>query len=164
MTSEETRFMALANAMAKRALGQTCPNPPVGAVIVARGDVNQVVGRGWTQSGGRPHAEIVALEAAGERARDATLFVTLEPCAMCAGAIILSRIPEVYFGAYDPKAGCSGSLMNLLSDVRFNHRPHVVPEVMAEECGAILSSFFREIRSGRRPGSGNGKGNYDLSG
>lgn len=66
---------------------------------------------------------------------------------MCAGAIINSRIPEVYFGAHDPKAGCCGSLMNLLGDTRFNHRPQVTSGILAEECGSILTGFFRAIRA-----------------
>lgn len=125
---------------------------PVGCVIVHEG---MVIGRAHNQretlQDPTAHAEILAITQAAAhfrswRLENTALFVTLEPCPMCAGAIILARIPEVYFGAYDPKAGCCGTLMNLLEDTRFNHRPTVMPGLLAEECGALLTSFFRTIR------------------
>jgi len=125
---------------------------PVGAVIVREG---RVIGEGHnrTVSDADPttHAEIVAIrEAAREmgdwRLLDTTLYVTLEPCAMCAGAIVLARIPRVVFGAYDPKAGMVGSLGNLLQDSRLNHRCDVSSGVLAEESSDLLKSFFRERR------------------
>ena len=98
---------------------------------------------------------LLALRAAGQalgtsRLDDCELFVTLEPCPMCAGAIILSRIPEVHYGASDPKAGACGSLLNLLDDKRFNHQPVLQKGLMADQCGGLLTSFFRSIRDGSR--------------
>ena len=98
------------------------------------------------------HAEMLAITQAASRLgswrlEDTKLYVTLEPCSMCAGAIILARIPQVFFGAADPKAGCCGSLMNLLGNSRLNHRPELVSGLMAEESAGILTSFFRDIRA-----------------
>ena len=98
------------------------------------------------------HAEVIAITAAAAtlgswRLDEAHLYVTLEPCPMCAGAIIQSRIESVYFGAYDPKAGCCGTLMNLLQDTRFNHRATVVGGILETECGELLSTIFRRIRN-----------------
>lgn len=129
---------------------------PVGCVIVHNG---QIIGKAHNQretlQDPTAHAEIVAITQAAAhfkswRLEDSKLYVTLEPCAMCAGAIILARVSEVHFGAYDPKAGCAGSLMNLLEDERFNHRPAVSQGLLAGECGAILTEFFEQIRQGKR--------------
>jgi len=126
---------------------------PVGCVITYQGEL---IAKGRNQrellNDPTAHAEVLAITSAAAhlgswRLEHCRLYVTLEPCPMCAGAIINSRIPEVYFGAHDPKAGCAGSLMNLLTDTRFNHRPQVTAGVLAEECGAILTGFFRAIRS-----------------
>ena len=149
-TQGHERWMRLAIEEAKkaRAIGEV----PIGAIIV-RGD--QVIASAHnireiaTLATG--HAELLAINQANEklgkwRLEEMTLYVTLEPCAMCAGAIILSRIPTVVFGAHDPKAGCVGSLMNLLADERFNHRPQVIEGVLAEECSQLLKDFFRELR------------------
>jgi tRNA(adenine34) deaminase len=128
---------------------------PVGCVIVQGGEI---IGKAHNQretlQDPTAHAEILAITQAAAKLRswrleNTRMYVTLEPCAMCAGAIILARIPEVYFGAHDPKAGCCGSLMNLLDDVRFNHRPVVRSGLMAEPCGLILSEFFKRIRNTR---------------
>jgi tRNA(adenine34) deaminase len=168
MLDDNTRYMNMALKQAAQAY--EAGEVPVGCIIVHEG---RIIGKAHNQretlQDPTAHAEVLAITQAADhmkqwRLEDTRMYVTLEPCAMCAGAIILSRIPEVYFGAYDPKAGCCGSLMNLLGDVRFNHRPHVVPELMAEECGAILSSFFREIRNGRRSGSGEGNDPSNLGG
>ena len=125
--------------------GRTSPNPHVGAII-ARG--NKVIAVGHHERCGGPHAEVVALERAGARARGATLYVTLEPCYMCAGAVVLARIPRLVYGARDPKAGACGSLAMVPHDLRLNHRAEVQPGVLAEECGALLESFFRSKRRG----------------
>lgn len=131
---------------------------PVGCVIVLE---NHIIGRGYNQremlQDPTAHAEMIAITAAAEhlgswRLEKARLYVTLEPCPMCAGAIILSRIAEVYFGAYDPKAGCCGSLMNLPADTRFNHRPAVIGGICEEVCGTVLSNFFRSIRDRQKFG------------
>lgn len=142
-TSDDARWLAAAAGLAERARPLSRPNPAVGAVIVKHGIV---VGRGWTQPGGRPHAEAVALAQAGEAARGATLYVTLEPCAMCAGAIVLSRIPHVVFGASDPKAGACGSVLDVTGEPRFNHRPEVRGGLMGEACGDLLRAFFASRR------------------
>lgn len=129
--------------LAERGRGTTHPNPVVGAVVVRDG---VVVGEGWHERAGGPHAEVVALAAAGERARGATLYVTLEPCAMCAGALVLGRVDRVVFGARDPKAGMVVSLGALLTDPRLNHRCRLREGVLADETGGLLSAFFRSRR------------------
>ncbi|HIP52542.1 MAG TPA: tRNA adenosine(34) deaminase TadA [Chromatiales bacterium] len=126
---------------------------PVGAVVVLDGEI---VGKGWNQPIGQhdptAHAEIVALRNAGEycgnyRLPGATLYVTLEPCPMCAGAMIHARIARLVFGAPDPKGGAVGSVFDLLPpDERFNHRMECSGGVLAEECAARLQAFFRKRR------------------
>ncbi|QQZ09468.1 tRNA adenosine(34) deaminase TadA [Heyndrickxia vini] len=129
---------------------------PIGAVIVLNGEVIASAHnlRETTQNA-ITHAEILAIQEACKkveswRLEDAELFVTLEPCPMCSGAIILSRIKRVVYGASDPKAGCAGTLMNLLNDCRFNHQSAVVSGVLENECSEMLSSFFKEIRLRRK--------------
>lgn len=126
---------------------------PVGAVIVRDG---QVVGKGHNQierlKDPTAHAEIIAITAAANtigdrRLEGCTLYVTLEPCAMCAGAIVLARIPVLVFAAYDPKAGACGTLYNIVEDPRLNHSVHVVPGVCDTESGALLKAFFGTIRN-----------------
>jgi tRNA(adenine34) deaminase len=97
------------------------------------------------------HAELIALREAaralgGWRVLETVLYVTLEPCAMCAGAIVLARVPRVVFGAGDPKAGAAGSVLDVLGEPRLNHRPEVAGGLLGEECGALLSEFFAERR------------------
>jgi tRNA(adenine34) deaminase len=144
--------MRLALAEARRCLGWG--DVPIGSVVV-RNDTGQVVGAAGNQRErlGDPtaHAEILSLRAAATsvgrwRLDGCTAYVTLEPCAMCAGALVLSRIDRVVFGATDPKAGFAGSLGNLLQDPRLNHRPAVAGGVLAEECGDLLREFFRDRR------------------
>jgi tRNA(adenine34) deaminase len=125
---------------------------PVGAVV-ARGDEVLASGGNARERLGDPtaHAEVLALRAAAEatgswRLEECTLYVTLEPCAMCAGALVLARVDRLVFGAADPKAGFAGSLGNLVEDPRLNHRPSVVGGVLQEECGELLREFFRERR------------------
>ncbi|MGC1851646.1 MAG: nucleoside deaminase, partial [Solirubrobacterales bacterium] len=103
------------------------------------------------------HAEILAIRAAAEalggwRLPDTTLYVTLEPCAMCAGAIVLARIPEVVYGAPDPKAGAAGSVLDVLGEPALNHRPDVIGGVMEDECAALLRDFFATRRVQRPAG------------
>ena len=147
---EDERWMRLAleEARAAEALGEV----PVGAVI-ARG--GEVVARGHnlthTLQDPTMHAEMVAIRRAAEatghwRLLDCTLYVTLEPCTMCSGAIVLARLPRLVYGAPDPKAGMCGSLENLVQDRRLNHRVALVPGVLAEECGELLRAFFRARR------------------
>lgn len=144
-------FMRQALALAERAaaLGEV----PVGALVVLDG---QVVASAYNERESRPsalaHAELTALAAACEklgrwRLSGCTLYVTLEPCVMCAGALVQSRVDRVVFGATDPKAGAVASLYNVLSDSRLNHRPEVVGGVLADECGEVLRTFFRARRT-----------------
>ena len=127
---------------------------PVGAVVVDASGA--IVGRGHNvrEATGDPtgHAEVVALRAAaaarGEwRLDGCTLVVTLEPCTMCAGALVLARVARLVFGAYDPKAGAVGSLWDVVRDRRLNHRPEVVSGVLAAECADLLNDFFRSRRA-----------------
>lgn len=128
---------------------------PVGCVIVWDGEI---VGRGRNRReedhDALAHAELAAIHEAnqalgGWRLHKARLYVTLEPCPMCAGGIINARIPEVYFGAKDDKAGACGSVLNLFEE-RFNHRPRLYGGILEEECGALLQAFFQRIREKRR--------------
>ena len=142
-------------ALAEATAALATDDVPVGAVVVdAQG---RVVGRGRNrrESDGDPtaHAEVVAIrDAAGSRGEwrleGCTLVVTLEPCTMCAGAIGLSRLDRLVFGAFDDKAGAVGSLWDVLRDRRLNHRPEVVAGVLADECGALLLDFFATHRGG----------------
>ncbi len=150
MLDDNARYMQYAIREAQYA--QEAGEVPVGCVIVYDG---QIIGKAHNQremlQDPTAHAEILAITQAANklgswRLEETKLYVTLEPCPMCSGAIILARVPEVYFGAYDPKAGTVGSLMNLLEDPRFNHQPKVYPGLLAEECGAMLTEFFRSIR------------------
>lgn len=127
---------------------------PVGAVVVCQGEA---IGEGWNQPimahDPSAHAEMVAIRAAANHQRnyrlpDTTLYVTLEPCAMCAGAIVHARVARVVFGASDPKTGAAGSVFNLLGSDRLNHRADVVGGVLAEECGDLLRRFFKARRDG----------------
>lgn len=126
---------------------------PVAALVVRN---NEVIGKGSNSKHLDPtaHAEIIAIREATERLgtwnlRGSTLYVTLEPCPMCAGAIIQSRLDSVYFGAYDPKAGCCGTLYSLTEDERFNHRAKAIGGVMKEECAWLLSDYFAKKRKQR---------------
>jgi tRNA(adenine34) deaminase len=129
---------------------------PIGAVLVHEGII---VGRGHnlreTTADPTAHAEIIAIRAASEtlgawRLSGCTLYVTLEPCPMCAGAIVQARIPLVVYGTPDPKAGCAGTLMNLLQEPRFNHRTELVADILREDCAALLTDFFRSLRLNRK--------------
>ena len=125
---------------------------PVGAVIVRGEDVLATGGnRREADQDPTAHAEMVAIRAAARSLGNwhmdgCTLYVTLEPCAMCAGALVLARVDRVVFGASDPKAGFAGSLSNLLADLRLNHHPEVIGGVLEDECGDLLRAFFRERR------------------
>jgi tRNA(adenine34) deaminase len=155
--AEDRAFMQKALAAARQAadLGEI----PVGAVVTLAG---QIVGRGYNRRevDGDPlaHAEILAIRQAaadgrGWRLSGCTLYVTLEPCAMCAGALVASRIDRLVFGAADPKAGYCGSLGNLVQDPRLNHRLVVTGAVLADESAELLRGFFRDLRSRGRKSS-----------
>ncbi|MFC3018094.1 tRNA adenosine(34) deaminase TadA [Virgibacillus litoralis] len=129
---------------------------PIGAVIVFKGEI---IATGYnlreTSQETLSHAELVAIRKANEkigswRLEDCTLYVTLEPCPMCAGAIVQSRIKRVVFGAIDKKAGCAGTLMNLLDDERFNHQVELTSGILEEECRNLLTDFFKDLRKRKK--------------
>lgn len=127
---------------------------PVGAVVVDADGKVLGVGHNAREATGDPtaHAEIVALRAAAEavgswRLEHTTMAVTLEPCTMCAGALVLARVSRLIYGAVDPKAGAVGSLWDVVRDRRLNHRPEVIGGVLADECGALLREFFENQRA-----------------
>lgn len=139
---------AIAEAKKAEALGEV----PIGAVIVKDG---AIIGRGHnlreTSLDPTAHAEMIAIREASRhleawRLLDCTLYVTLEPCPMCAGALVQGRIRKVVYGTIDPKAGCAGTLMNLLQEPRFNHETELVGGLMKQECADLLTRFFRRLR------------------
>ena len=148
----ETDLNCMRAALAEAKVAAEAGEVPVGAVVVAGGEI---VARGHnrseTDSDPSAHAEIVALRAAARaegnyRLTGATLYVTLEPCAMCMGALVQARIERLVFGAYDPKAGAAGSAIDLSDSPSFNHRFEINGGVLAEECGAVLKTFFESRR------------------
>ena len=152
MTREE-RFMTAALEFARKA--QEIGEVPIGAVVV-KGD--EIVGTGYnrreTGKNALHHAEIEAMNNAckalgGWRLWQCELYVTLEPCPMCAGAIINARIPAVYFGAYDKKAGSCGSVVNLF-ELPYNHKPNCTGGILEAECGSILTDFLKSLRDKRK--------------
>ncbi|RDU34689.1 tRNA-specific adenosine deaminase [Neobacillus piezotolerans] len=143
---------AIAEAQKATELGEV----PIGAVLVMDGEI---IARAHNlrecRQNAIAHAELLAIDEACKktgswRLEGATLYVTLEPCAMCAGAIVLSRVERVVYGAADPKGGCAGTLMNLLEESRFNHQCEVVSGVLDAECGRMLSDFFRSLREKKK--------------
>jgi tRNA(adenine34) deaminase len=153
MVAPEELFMRLALREAERALEHD--DVPVGAVVVCDGEV---IGAGHNERELREdptaHAEVLALREAARhlgtwRILDSVLYVTLEPCAMCAGAIVLGRVGRVVYGAADPKAGAAGSVLDVLGEPRFNHRPQVEGGLLREECAALLVGFFASRRQKR---------------
>ncbi|USD79185.1 tRNA adenosine(34) deaminase TadA [Bacillus safensis] len=153
MTKDE-QFMqeAISEALKAEQIGEV----PIGAIIVVD---DQIVSRAHnlreSEQRSIAHAELLAIDEACKatgswRLEDAVLYVTLEPCPMCAGAIVLSRVKKIVFGAYDPKGGCAGTLMNLLDDERFNHQSEVIGGVLENQCGELLSQFFRNLRQRKK--------------
>ena len=149
--TSDRHFMGMALDLAHQAF--RAEEVPVGAVLVKDGEV---LATGFNQREGTQdptaHAELMAIRSASMalgswRLTDTTLYVTLEPCAMCAGAIIQARIARVVFGTWDPKAGACGSICNLTAEPRFNHRVRVDSDILAEDCRAILQDFFQNLRS-----------------
>lgn len=148
--SIEEKYMKEALKQAKKAyaLGEV----PIGCVIVHEG---KIIGRGYnrrnTDKNTLAHAEITAINKASKyigdwRLEECTLYVTLEPCQMCAGAIVQARIPEVVMGCMNPKAGCAGSILNILEMPQFNHQVKVTRGILGEECSQMLKTFFEELR------------------
>lgn len=152
MKSDTEHELWMREAIVEAQKAEAITEVPIGAVIVYEG---QIVGRGHnlreTSYDPTAHAEMIAIREASKRLgawrlSGCTLYVTLEPCPMCAGAIVQSRIDRVVYGTIDPKAGCAGTLMNLLQEDRFNHRTDIVEGVLQEECAELLTSFFRRLR------------------
>lgn len=144
-------FMNLALKEAKKSL--VFHDVPVGAVIVSDG---RIIGRGYNKvekkSSSLKHAELIAIEAAIKSLKykhllDCTLYVTLEPCPMCAGAAVLARIKRIVYGAEDPKSGACRSLFSITEDARLNHQIEIIPGVLKHECSQLLKDFFKELRS-----------------
>lgn len=129
---------------------------PIGAIIVKDGEI---IGRGYnlreTSHNATTHAEMIAIQEANKtlenwRLEDCEMFVTLEPCIMCSGAIQLSRLKKIYFGPTDPKGGAAGTLVNLLQDDRFNHQVEIESGVLEAECREMLTSFFKKLREKKK--------------
>lgn len=151
---EKEFFMREAIEEAKKAEAKL--EVPIGAVVVLNGEI---IGRGHNvrelTHDATTHAEMIAIREANQhlgnwRLEDTQLFVTLEPCPMCSGAMILSRVKELYYGAPDPKGGTAGTLMNLLGDERFNHQVDIEKGLLEEECAALLTDFFRMLRARKK--------------
>lgn len=154
--SERDHRYWMLRALAEARKAEEKAEVPIGCVIVRNG---KIIARGHNlrESSQDPsaHAELLAIRKAARklgswRLLDTTLYVTLEPCTMCMGAIILSRIPTVVFGCYDPKGGAAGSLYDLSSDPRLNHRVELLPRIMESECSGMLSDFFSKLRKRKR--------------
>ena len=154
--NDDEYWMSICLALAEKAA--QCGEVPVGAIVVLDGEV---IGEGYNtrEESGDPtaHAEVNALRKASEtlghwRILDATLYVTLEPCSMCAGALVNARIKRVVYGCDDPKAGAVSSLYQLVSDIRLNHRVEVTKGVRADECAGVLRRFFEARRKAKSKG------------
>ena len=148
--TEEERYMGYAITQAKKA--QKSDDVPIGCIIVYEG---RIIARGYNKRNKKKttlaHAELDAIAKASKvlgdwRLEDCTMYVTLEPCQMCAGAIIQARIPRVVIGCMNPKAGCGGSILNLLQMKEFNHQVKLTRGVMEETCSNLLKDFFKELR------------------
>jgi tRNA(adenine34) deaminase len=156
-TPVEERLMGIALERAREAEGHG--DVPIGAVVARDGEVLAAAGNERELRGDpTAHAEILAIRAAAEalggwRLAGTTLYVTLEPCAMCAGAIVLARIPAVVYGASDPKAGAAGSVLDVLGEPALNHRPALRGGLLEMECAALLRDFFAARRGGGVPGA-----------
>ena len=154
MLTEQERFMKEAIRQAKKA--RALEEVPIGCVIVCDG---KIIARGYnrrnTDKNTLSHAELNAIRKASKKLGDwrlegCTMYVTLEPCQMCAGALMQSRIDRVVIGSMNPKAGCAGSVLNLLEMDGFNHKVEVIRGVLQEECSSMLSDFFKELREKKK--------------
>lgn len=152
--TEEEKYMKEAIRQARKAW--KLQEVPIGCVIVKDG---KIIARGYnrrnTDKNTLAHAEILAIRKASRvvgdwRLEDCTMYITLEPCQMCAGAIVQARIPRVVIGSRNPKAGCAGSILNLLQVPEFNHQVELTEGILEEECSSMLSNFFRELRERRK--------------
>ena len=156
------RYMSLALRQAQKAYA--LEESPIGCVIVQDNE-DRVIARGYnrrnTDKNTLAHAELAAIRQASKilgdwRLEGCTMYVTLEPCQMCAGAIVQSRLDRVVIGAMNPKAGCAGSVLNLLQIAQFNHQVEIVKNILQPDCSEMLSSFFREIRKKKKEQKKNG--------
>jgi len=150
MLTADEKYMKEAMKQAKKAL--KAGDVPIGCVIVYE---DKIIARGYNKRNAKKttlaHAELLAMAKASKvigdwRLEDCIMYVTLEPCQMCAGAIVQARIPKVVIGTMNPKAGCAGSILNLLNMEQFNHQVEVVYDVLKEECSIMLSDFFKSLR------------------
>lgn len=152
--TEDEKYMKEALRLAKKAA--KLDEVPIGCVIVHE---NKIIARGYnrrnTDKSTLAHAEIMAIKKAGKvigdwRLEDCTMYITLEPCPMCAGAIVQARIPKVVMGTMNAKAGCAGSVINILQMDGFNHKVEIVKGIMEDECKKIMQDFFKELRERKR--------------
>ena len=152
--NQDEKYMKAAIRQAKKAYA--LDEVPIGCVIVQN---DKIIARGYnrrnTEGNTLAHAELTAIRKASKktgdwRLEDCTMYVTLEPCQMCAGAIVQSRIPRVVVGCMNPKAGCTGSILNLLNIQAFNHQADLTTGVLEEECSQLMKQFFRELREARK--------------
>lgn len=154
MTSTDEKYMREALRQAKKAyaIGEV----PIGCVITCQ---DKIIGRGYNRrtidKNTLAHAELTAIRKAGKKMNDwrlegCTMYVTLEPCQMCAGAIVQARMSKVVVGCMNPKAGCAGSILNLLQMEEFNHQAELVTGVLEEECSQIMKDFFKELRKNKK--------------
>ena len=152
--TEDEKFMKEAIRQAKKA--EAIGDVPIGCVIVHDG---KIIARGYNKRNKDKtvlaHAELLAMKKACKklgdwRLEDCTMYITLEPCQMCAGAIVQARIPKVYIGSMNPKAGCAGSVLNLLDEKGFNHQVETEEGLLGEECSLMLKEFFKELREKRK--------------
>ncbi len=152
--TEDEKFMKEAIRQAKKA--EAIGDVPIGCVIVRN---DRIIARGYNKRNKNKtvlaHAELLAMSKACRKAgdwrlEDCTMYITLEPCQMCAGAIVQARIPRVVIGSMNPKAGCGGSILNLLQMKEFNHQVEVTRGVLEEECSEMLSAFFRKLRQKKK--------------
>ena len=153
MLTEDEKFMKAAIAQAKKAAA--IDEVPIGCVIVYK---DKIIGRGYNRrmadKNTLSHAELIAIRKASRkmgdwRLEECTMYVTLEPCQMCSGAIVQSRMSRVVVGCMNPKAGCAGSILNLLQMTEFNHQAELTTGVLEEECSQMMKDFFKELRSRR---------------
>ena len=159
--TEDEKFMREALRQARKALALN--EAPIGCVIVSEG---KIIARGYnrrnTDHSTLAHAEITAIRKASRKAGDwrlenCTIYITLEPCQMCAGAIVQARIPRAVIGCRNLKAGCAGSVLNILQEPRFNHQTEITTGVLEQECSSILSDFFRSLRRKKSEESGSSR-------
>ncbi len=151
---KDEKYMKEAIRQAKKAAA--IEEVPIGCVIVYQ---DQIISRGYNrrniQGSTLAHAELLAIQKASRklgdwRLEECTMYVTLEPCPMCAGAVVQARIPKIVIGAMNPKAGCAGSILNLLEEKRFNHQVKIKRGVLAEDCRNLMKDFFRDLRAKKK--------------